>query len=191
MYFVISLRCKENNFVILLLESFSSLERSSSSCSVLQIILNITLQCLLFIYSFVSSQSTGNRGPRLHDGKVWLLIYCSLPPCWHAELMGMIPFWILLGTAFKNCTVCLKYPNYREVIDHRFGCVQSLPLVALTGLTAPAGSEWIQSCACSEIFQLISLSSQETISVYKNPRSFPTQTILGFFEEIRWRHGGK
>lgn len=130
MYFVISLSCKENNVAILPLKSSSSLERSSYS--VFQIILNITLHCL-FIYSFISSQSTGICGPKLCNGKVWLLIYCSVPPCWHTELMGMIPFWIPLGTEFKNCIVCLKYPNYRVLIDHRFGCVQSLPLVALTG----------------------------------------------------------
>lgn len=131
MYFVISLSCKENNVVILLLKSFSSLDRSSS-CHALRIILNVILQCFFF-YSFISSQPTGICGPKLCNDKVWLLIYCSMHSCWHAELMGMIPFWIPLGTEFKNCVVCLKYPNLRGVITHSFGCVQSLPLVALTG----------------------------------------------------------
>lgn len=130
MSFVSSLSCKENHVVILLMKSFSSLDRSS--CRALQIILNIILQCFFF-YSFIPSQLTGICGPKLCNDKVWLLIYCSMPPCWHAELMGMIPFWIPLGTEFKNCVVCLKYPNLREAITHRFGCVQSLPLVALTG----------------------------------------------------------
>lgn len=132
MYFVISLSYKKNNAVILLLKSLSSLERSSSSYSVFQIILNITVHCV-FIYSFISSQSTVVCGPKLGNGKVWLLIYCTVPPLWHTELMGMIPFWIPLGTELKNGIVCLKYSNYRVLIDHRFGCVQSLPLVALTG----------------------------------------------------------
>lgn len=132
MYFVITLSCKENNVVneILLItgEIFIFMQCSPNYSKY-----NTALLHCLFIYSFISSRSTGICGPRLCNGEVWLLIYCSMPPCWHTELMGMIPFWIPLGTEFKNCIVCLKYPNYRVLINHGFDCVQFLPLVALVG----------------------------------------------------------
>lgn len=119
-----------------------------------------------FIYLCLYSHLTVlYSGLKLCDCKVWLLIYSSLPPCWHTEPMDMISFWIPQGVEFKNCIVWLKCSNYRVVIDQRFGCVQSFA-------SSDRGvSCWLWMPLVLSLFRdhsVISRSSKGTISNDKN-----------------------
>lgn len=120
---------------------------SAPSFSVLQIILGVTLWCVLFCLFILPSHLTP-----LYYSIMVLNCVCHSEVCWFiphclcTEVMGTVAFWIPPGTQCKNCIVWVKYSNYRMAIDLRCGCVQSFRIGSIDrGLTCWL---WIPLVSC-------------------------------------------